>query len=255
MMLKNIIFRPISRDQSNTSSDFSGGSSEQSLASSSSSESDDASTPSNLNEFCKNLCQNSDVFAEFFSPATWNDLPEPVRSSLGSLVPGAGMDGTIEALFSGKLARFGENPLQKVRKKLAEEHFRPAIATLQRSKAKAERREQRYQERERLSSTARNLLESREHLLQSASYSIPVQNSIGRKTTANIAMYTSANISRAKKRYLQEINATFEQLGQLDSDDESYGEGIVNYLPRKQRRYFGSVQVDCYFFSSIENST
>uniref|UniRef100_A0A8D8CHI5 Nuclear factor related to kappa-B-binding protein n=1 Tax=Culex pipiens TaxID=7175 RepID=A0A8D8CHI5_CULPI len=234
--------KPISRDQSNTSSDFSGGSSEQSLASSSSSESDDASTPSNLNEFCKNLCQNSDVFAEFFSPATWNDLPEPVRSSLGSLVPGAGMDGTIEALFSGKLARFGENPLQKVRKKLAEEHFRPAIATLQRSKAKAERREQRYQERERLSSTARNLLESRELLLQSASYSIPVQNSIGRKTTANIAMYTSANISRAKKRYLQEINATFEQLGQLDSDDESYGEGIVNYLPRKQRRYFGSVQ-------------
>lgn len=242
-MLNNLIFRPISK-QSISSSDS--GSSDQS---SSSSESDEAANPSNLNEFCKNLCQNPAVFAEFFSLATWNDLPEPVRSSLGSLVPAAAysasvIGGPIEALLSGKLSRFGVNPLtQTVRKKLAGEHFRPGIVALERSKAKAERREHRFQERERLSSTARKLLSARENLLVAASYSIPVQHPIGRRTVIKNAMYTPANISRAKKRYLQEINATFEQLGQLDSDDESCGEGVVNYLPRKQRRYFGSVQV------------
>lgn len=221
-----------SKNKSNSSSDFSTGSSD----ASSSSEYDATlqDTPDhldgrNLNEFCKNLCHTPDVFAEFFSLETWNNLPEPIRSSLCPLAPA----GSIEALFAGKISRFGQNPLHKMRNNL-EEHLRPAIATLQKSKAKAERREQRYQERERLTATAWKLISSRDHLQQSSSY---------RKTTATkSAMYTLANMSRARKRYLQEINATFDQLGQLDSDEEGYGDGIVNYLPRKQRRYFGSVQ-------------
>lgn len=153
---------------------------------------------------------------------------------------------TIESLFSNRITRFGSCPLERLQRMLEDGNCRPEISTLNKSIAKAERREQRFQECERLTDLARKVSISRERTLRAVCHGARLRGLSGRQCVypSKSPLFSSANALRAKKRYLQEVSSIAEQLNLPDilSDDEKCPDGTMNYIPRKQRRLFGTVQ-------------
>lgn len=201
----------------------------------------------------KELCEDKNVFNEFFSLETWHSLSDPIRKHLGMFLP-AFTDNvefekrsTIESLFSNRITRFGSCPLERLQRMLEDGNCRPEISTLNKSIAKAERREQRFQECERLTDLARKVSISRERTLRAVCHGARLRGLSGRQCVypSKSPLFSSANALRAKKRYLQEVSSIAEQLNLPDilSDDEKCPDGTMNYIPRKQRRLFGTVQV------------
>ncbi|XP_065082462.1 nuclear factor related to kappa-B-binding protein [Ochlerotatus camptorhynchus] len=200
----------------------------------------------------KELCEDKTVFKEFFSLDTWHSLSDPIRKHLGLFLPmftdniEFEKNSTIESLFSNRITRFGSCPLERLQQSLEEGNCRPEISTLNKSIAKAERREQRFQESERLTELARKVSVSRERTLRKVCQNTqPNELSSSQYVyAAKSPLFSSANALRAKKRYLQEISSIAEQLSLPDilSDDEKCSDAVLNYIPRKQRRLFGTVQ-------------
>lgn len=201
----------------------------------------------------KDLCENPDIFREFFSQETWFNLSEDVQNSLMSnYLPNFPENDdiekqvTIENLFSDQIHRFGETPLGKFQENLQEGNYRPDIAHFKKSIKKAEEREQRFQECERISRIAKNLLINREKLLRRAYNAPPGGNlKVNRVVSTVPNLSNSAATVRAKKRYFQEINEISEDIGLVGSlsDDENYREGPPTPLSRKQRKQLNSLQV------------
>lgn len=201
----------------------------------------------------KELCEDKSVFNEFFSLETWHSLSDPIRKHLGLFLPAFSDNveserrNTIEALFSNRITRFGSCPLERLQRMLEEGNCRPEISTLNKSIAKAERREQRFQECERLTEVARKVSMSRERTLRAVCHGTRFRGSNSGQQYAYASkspLFSSANSLRAKKRYLQEVSSIAEQLNLPDilSDDEKCPDGTMNYIPRKQRRLFGTAQ-------------
>ncbi|XP_062544809.1 nuclear factor related to kappa-B-binding protein isoform X2 [Armigeres subalbatus] len=200
----------------------------------------------------KELCEDKEVFKEFFSMETWHSLSDPIRKHLGMYLPmftdniEFEKKSIIESLFNNRLTRFDSCPLERLQRMLEEGNCRPEISTLNKSIAKAERREQRFQECERLTEVARKVSMSRERILRTVCQSAPRSYSSGQQFvySSRSPLFSSANAMRAKKRYLQEVGSIAEQLNLPDilSDDEKCTEATMNYIPRKQRRLFGTVQ-------------
>ena len=201
----------------------------------------------------KDLCENPAIFKEFFSIDTWNHLPDDVQNSLASnLLPNFSENDdyekqvTIQKLFSNDIVRFGQTPLQSFQVNLEDGNYRPDIAKLNNSLKKAQEREHKFQECERISRLAKNLMISREKLLRSA-YSLPAGGitKVSRSVSTIPKLSSSAAASRAKKRYFQEINSISEELGlnpQL-SEDENYPEGPPIPLTRKQKKLLSGLAV------------
>ncbi|XP_058836675.1 uncharacterized protein LOC131693122 isoform X4 [Topomyia yanbarensis] len=203
----------------------------------------------------KDLCEDQAIFREFFSLDTWNCLSNPIQKHLCSFLPmfTGTIDyeilNTIEALFSNKITRFDYCPLKKLQKDVEECYCKPEIALLHASVSKAERREQRFQECDRLGSLAHKVYVSREKVLQevyhSAGYPI-----LSQMYDPEDLIYSTTAL-RAKKRFLREIASVTEQFGGKDvlSDEDA---GISNVLPRRQRRLFGTQQ-GCISSSGTDN--
>lgn len=206
----------------------------------------------------KELCEDKTVFEEFFSLDTWHCLSDPIRKHLGLFLPmftdniEFEKNSTIESLFSNRITRFGSCPLERLQQSLEEGNCRPEISSLNKSIAKAERREQRFQESERLTELARKVSVSRERTLRKVCQNTQPNDLLSSQYvyTAKSPLFSSANALRAKKRYLQEISSIAEQLSLPDilSDDEKCSDAVLNYIPRKQRRLFGTVQVSFSFY-------
>ncbi|XP_055594036.1 nuclear factor related to kappa-B-binding protein [Uranotaenia lowii] len=196
----------------------------------------------------KDLCEDPVIFEEFFSLETWHNLSDPIRKHLSSYLPTFSenieyeKNSTIDALFTNRITRFGHCPLKRLQHNLEEGNCRPEISIFNKSIAKAERREQRFQERSRMSALAQRLVVSREKALRNL-YQHP--DAGGRAFNRNSSVFhPSINSLRAKRRYLQEISGVSDLLGlsELLSDEERNSELLANHLPRKQRRLFGPVQ-------------
>lgn len=208
------------------------------------------------------LCENASIFEEFFSLDTWNTLPSPIQDHLTQFLPrfsdnpsvnAVEQSRTIHAIFNNEVQRFGSAPLLDFQRNLEGGNYRPDIARLRANMQKSQRREQRFQECERISRIAKAAMISREKLLKVA-YDAPPGGSLRAArmaTTSNAAMPTlvaSAAAQRSKKRHFHEISAIAEDIGLhgLLSEDENYPDGGPPVqLTRKQRRHLGGYQVKC----------
>ncbi|KAG4066801.1 hypothetical protein HA402_012868 [Bradysia odoriphaga] len=205
-------------------------------------------------ELPKGLCDNVNIFNEFFSLDTWNNLPEPIKDHLVSFLPNfttdplvnrREQDATVERFFKHEIHRFGASPLRDFQKNLEDGNFQPDISRLRSNIQKSLRREQKFQECEHLSRLAKSLALSRERLLKAA-YESPYGATlkVERVIHGTNKLSTSAAAMRAKKRYFQDITTISEDVGLNPSlsDDENYPEGPPAQLSRKQRRHLSGIQ-------------
>lgn len=207
----------------------------------------------NYIELPKGLCENIDIFNEFFSIQMWTGLPEPVKNHLKvNFLPkfpsndNLQKDITISKLFTREEFRFGSSPLSDFHKNLENGNFRPEISKLRASIQKSQRREQRFQECERISRIAKSVMLSREKLLR-ATYNTPPGTLLKiDRNYQNIPpeFVPSPAAARAKKRYFQEISNIAEELGTdgFLSADENFPEASPAQLSRKQKRHLSGIQ-------------
>lgn len=250
------------------SSDSSDSQTNSSAASTSSSDSDASSRSleparilkQNL-ELPKGLCENKAIFEEFFSLETWNCLPDHMKDQLKPFMPRFTSVTTspqeehqqhivtIQKLFSNQITRFQSSPLNDFHQNLEDGNYRPDIARLRANIRKSQRREQRFQQCERISRLAKSLAMSREKLLRAAYDSPPNAHLRAGKISPPMKLASSAAALRAKKRYFQEISGIAEDVG-MDgplSDDENYPEGPPTQLSKKQRKHLFGIQVGIFF--------
>lgn len=208
-----------------------------------------------LNEYFnlpRDLCGNAAVFNEFFSMETWNSLPGNMQEHLHNFLPKFPENDiyernvTLSKLFNREIEHFGDSPLDTLQSNLEEGCYRPDIQRLQLNIEKAKRREQRFQESERISRLAVSLMISREKLLRAA-YETAPGHMVRADRTINVVpkLIATSAAQRAKKRYFQEISNISEQIGIAGpiSDDENYPEGPPAQLSRKQKRHLSGIQV------------
>lgn len=224
-------------------------------------------------ELPKGLCENPEIFSEFFSLDTWRCLPDHMKDQLKPFLPNFDdvctdekesqreSNATVQKLFTNQITRFNASPLIDFQRNLEEGNYRPDIARLRANIKKSSRREQRFQQCERISRLAKSLVVSRERALRNAygdsAKDTNKQNSKkktnGASTSAStsaspLKLQTSAAAARAKKRYFEEIANILEDCGlETDlTDDENYPEGPPPSLARKKRNLSGS-QVELNF--------
>ena len=141
-------------------------------------------------------------------------------------------------LFNNEIERFGQTPLKTFQVNLEDGNYRPDIVKLNKSLKRANEREQRYQECERVSRLAKDLHNARNDILKLA-YSQPAGGitKLSKSVSAAPKLSSSAAAKRAKKRYFHEIACISEELGfnAQFSDDENYPEGPSPSLTVKQR--------------------
>lgn len=209
-------------------------------------------------ELPKGLCDNPSIFNEFFSIDTWHCLPDHMKDQLKSHLPNFhnifGNDkkaiqqetnNTIQKLFTNQVTRFESSPLIDFQRNLEDGNYRPDISRLRGNIRKSQRREQRFQNCERISQLAKSLIVSREQLLRAA-YDGTAFETIKRNNKKKITplkLQTNAAAVRSKKRYFEEIAKIREEVG-LDSDfsdDDNYPDGPI----KKSKRCIGNNQVCC----------
>uniref|UniRef100_A0A1B0DAG4 Uncharacterized protein n=1 Tax=Phlebotomus papatasi TaxID=29031 RepID=A0A1B0DAG4_PHLPP len=128
----------------------------------------------------KGLCESESIFNEFFSDKMWNTLTNDMRTYLVDnflpKFPGNDeheKDITLQMIFNRETFRFGSSPLVDFQRNLEEGNYRPDIVKYRNSIQRSQRREQRYQECERISRIAKASLISREKLMRLAYESPP----------------------------------------------------------------------------------
>lgn len=220
-------------------------------------------------ELPKGLCENVSIFNEFFSLDTWRCLPEHMKDQLKPFLPNFSeicnndkkeiqreTNATIHKLFTNQITRFETSPLINFQRNLEDGNYRPDISRLRANIKKSQRREQRFQNCERISLLAKSLVVSREQQLRNAYDGIGNETNKRNKKkkpfTTNFKLTTNAATIRSKKRYFEEIEKIREEVG-LDSDlsdDDIYPDGMA----KKPKRNIGNSQVCVYWkisFNSI----
>lgn len=189
----------------------------------------------------KELCEHSEIFKEFFSLDTWKQLSVEERQHLSTFLPKFPEDNaeeqeeTVQQLFANTLTRFNQTPLDAFHNNLQDGNYRPDIAHYRKSIQRAEEREQRIIECERISLLAERLVGSREKLLRSA-YQCPSGSlpQLPHSSSLIPRLSSSSATMRANRRYFQEIAKLNEQLGFALSEDEVAPEGMQMQLTKKQ---------------------
>lgn len=180
----------------------------------------------------KELCDNNDIFNELFSLSTWSELNDEEKSRLTSLLPKFSEDQeeeqqkTVEQLFNNEFSRFGDTPLNKFFNNLQDGNYRPDIAHYRKQILRAEKREQRLHECERISALTEELILSRDKLLRSACKR-PTEASLSSRKLQKSNMLTGATV-RAKKRFHNELAKMSNDLNLPLSDDD---EDVIQDAP------------------------
>ena len=245
-------------------------SAESSVSSTSSDESDEGDSEDTLElakittevlSLPRGLCENASIFHEFFSLETWQELPISVQNYLQQFLPNFNkilppqlaaveQTRTLSMFFNCELTRFNESPLKSLQQQLEVGNCRPDIIKLRQNILKSRRREQRFQQYERLSQTAKQLFLSRQRLLDTAYNSSPdstLKPSIAHNSHQSKPshLFTDNKLSaiRARKRFYGEISQISKQLGinedvilSADEEDEDglCAEEIKNDSQQKQ---------------------
>lgn len=211
-------------------------------------------------ELPKGLCENPTIFHEFFSLDTWKCLPDHIKDQLKEFLPqfnGITTNAkeeqmetniTLHKLFTNQITRFGSSPLNDFQKNLEEGNYRPDISRLRGNIRKSQRREQRFQQCERISRLAKSLVLSREKLLRAAyagNAACVSYTQMEKQFNETPKLASTAAAVRAKKRYFEELSEIMDDVGMeiQFSDDENYPEGPPVQLSRKQKRNLSGAQV------------
>uniref|UniRef100_A0A1A9X1J7 DEUBAD domain-containing protein n=1 Tax=Glossina brevipalpis TaxID=37001 RepID=A0A1A9X1J7_9MUSC len=198
----------------------------------------------------RGLCENPNIFYEFFSLDTWRALPTQVQNHLQQFLPrfthllpqqlaAVEQTRTISMLFSDEIKRFGQSPLATLQRQLEEGNCRPDILKLRQNIAKSKRREQRFRQCEHLSQLAKRLFLSRQRLLETAYQSAPdtvlkvAQSSIPQPKPAQLYADNKLSAIRARKRFYFEISQMTQQVG-LRNDDLSANENEEDNLTAEE---------------------
>lgn len=216
----------------------------------------------------QDLCDSKLIFDEFFSLDTWNGLPATAQAHLQQFLPQFGMCDaeqnadeqarTILGLFGGAptagvLERFGVAPMSVLQANLEDGNYRPDIAHVRAVIRRQQRREQRFQEAERVSRMAKELLVRRERLLRQA-YDAPPGERLRtdrRCGLGGVRMLPAETLAqrRSKKRYFSEVAGIAAQCGLVEedaevlTDDEQCPGGRPEVMARKTRKYLNGILV------------
>lgn len=174
----------------------------------------------------KDLCDNHELFNELFSMSTWNQLSSQEKEHLSKFLPSFPSNQqkeeehkTVEQLFNKKISRFGRTPLDSFFNNLQDGNYRPDIAHYRKLILKAEERDQRIQECERISNLAQKLVSSRDKQLRSI-YRRPSDRSKVSMKTAPFSRLSSSMV-RANRRFLLELRKISNDMDIELSDEES----------------------------------
>lgn len=217
-------------------------------------------------ELPKGLCENVNIFNEFFSLDTWKCLPDHMKDQLKPFLPNFSevcdneveaqheTDATIQNLFTNQITRFNASPLIDFQRNLEEGNYRPDISRLRDNIQKSQKREQRFQQCERISRLAKSLAVSRERLLRVAYESTDLCGieQINSLYTSTNKLTTTAAAARAKKRYYEEISSIHHDVG-LDEDltgDESELDGKQFMHGKKPKRIGYQVSFHTFFLKN-----
>lgn len=219
-------------------------------------------------ELPKGLCENPNIFHEFFSLDTWRLLPDHMKNQLKTHLPDfSSVDGridrkeiqretnlTIQHLFTNQITRFNSAPLNDFQRNLEEGNFRPDISRLRSNIKKSQRREQRFQSCERVSQLAKSLTVSREHAFRAA-YDGNAIETIKRKCKKRklpeMKLQSNAATIRSKKRFLEEIAKIREDVGldtESSDDDDDANDIYSDGSTKRNKRNISSSQVSFAFF-------
>ena len=177
-------------------------------------------------ELPSDLYENEELFNQFFSIDTWNDLlPEEVKLGLLNLLPSFPTDDidekakTIEMLFGKENFHFG-NPAEKFRQDLLTGDYFPDNVEMKEIVQSAQKRNYEEWMENYHYTLVQDILDSRKSLLEVATGSVVTSPKIERKRGPR-----GGNMKqKIRKRYLDEITRIKREVGEegLSSDDEGY---------------------------------
>ena len=190
-------------------------------------------------EIPSDLYENEELFSNFFSVDTWNELlSEDVKLGLLKYLPSFPNDDidekakTIEMLFGGENFHFG-NPITKFRQDLLAGDYYPENADMKKMVMTAQRRNfdewmDNYQ-----FEIAQKCLNSRKKHLEAATGNIVTVPKIEKKRGQR-----GGNVGvKVRKRYLEEISRIKREIGEdgFSSDDEELiSPKVVEYKPEPE---------------------
>lgn len=192
------------------------------------------------------LCRNKEIFKEFFSLNTWNNLSKAVKEHLTSnflpenLTSPQIQQSTITELFSGGLKRFTIAPMQKLQEDLEKGAYRKTMLKHKQKSIKRRRRKQRFLEHLRVLKLAKTLRKSKQNLLTS--------NESQAKLSKKLDCFESSEktfndiFQKSRKRYYSELSMVLREVGDdfdLSSDEESEIQKLYA-MKKRQKRYLQS---------------
>nr|CAD7200167.1 unnamed protein product [Timema douglasi] len=208
----------------------------------------------------QDLCENKDIFKEFFSMQTWQEgFSEEDKQHLKQFLPtfeendDEEKEKTIEQFFSYEKMGFG-SPLEDYFVKLKNGYFRPDISRLRCLMKKAHIRAYRYQRRRHLTHLLKDVLMSRQQHLEAVKNQPPGR--LERLPQHPVPPQTKSSIEqRVRRRYFQELEAIRQEVGESDqsSEDENYPEGPPQRLSKKQKRQL--VTLECSLSPELHRVT
>ncbi|XP_069681281.1 nuclear factor related to kappa-B-binding protein-like isoform X2 [Periplaneta americana] len=196
------------------------------------------------------LCENKNIFKEFFSYRTWREcFTEQQRQHLKNFLPtfpekdAQEKEETLQCLFARANMRFG-SPLSDFQAQLKNGYYRPDIAKMRSLMRKAQFREYKYQQRRYYFRLMKEILLSRQHLLETAFSQPPGALPKMERIPHHPPPRNSPAEQKARRRYFQELAAIRQEVGESDhsSEDDNYPEGPPPRLSKKQKRQLSTLE-------------
>ncbi|XP_072931818.1 uncharacterized protein [Epargyreus clarus] len=199
-------------------------------------------------ELPQDLCENPEIFKEFFSMKAWECLDEEDKEHLKQFLPDFPEDDDAEKETTVKMLLEHEpfhfiSPLQQFHKNLRQGNFRPDIAKMRKFLRKARAKQQKHKRKSYYAKLLPEVLLSRERVLAAAKAAppgpIPYIPPLPPKQTSR-NNYKPIYL-RARQRYFEELNAICSEVGGEESEDDNYPEGPLEFSYKK-RKQANSVQ-------------
>ncbi|KAJ4431725.1 hypothetical protein ANN_20327 [Periplaneta americana] len=201
------------------------------------------------------LCENKNIFKEFFSYRTWREcFTEQQRQHLKNFLPtfpekdAQEKEETLQRLFARANMRFG-SPLSDFQAQLKNGYYRPDIAKMRSLMRKAQFREYKYQQRRYYFRLMKEILLSRQHLLETAFSQPPGALPKMERIPHHPPPRNSPAEQKARRRYFQELAAIRQEVGESDhsSEDDNYPgnslpKGPPPRLSKKQKRQLSTLE-------------
>lgn len=196
------------------------------------------------------LCENKSIFKEFFSHRTWHEcFTEQQKQHLKGFLPTFPdsdedeKEETLRQLFARENMRFG-SPLSDFQVQLKNGYYRPDIAKMRSLMRKAQIREYKYQCRRYYFRLVKDILLSRQLLLETAFSQPPGVLPKVERIPHHPPPHTSPAEQRARRRYFLELAAVRQEVGESDhsSEDDNYPEGPPPRLSKKQKRQLTALE-------------